>query len=107
MPYIDQKSRDRLNGSDPYANHARTVGELTYDLQQSLSRYIEDRWLSYQILAECLGALEGAKADLIERVVKPYEALKLAEKGDVWPESIINDIKPKPKQKPYWEVIRW
>jgi hypothetical protein len=44
--------------------------------------------LKYQTLAECLGALEGAKLDLIERVVKPYEAKKAEENGDVWPDSL-------------------
>jgi hypothetical protein len=66
-----------------------TAGELTYDLQQCLKRYLEDRGLGYQILAECLGSLEGAKLDLIERVVKPYEERKRAENGDVWPAELL------------------
>jgi hypothetical protein len=67
------------------------VGQLTYQLQQVLLTFIEDRELKYQTLAECLGALEGAKLDLIERVVKPYEAKKAEENGDVWPASLTSE----------------
>jgi hypothetical protein len=65
MPYIDQQTRDRLDGSDRHTNHPMTAGQLTYDLQQCLLRYVTDRGLGYQVLAECIGSLEGAKLDLI------------------------------------------
>ena len=67
-----------------------TAGELTYALQQVLKIYLEGTGLRYQHLAECLGALEGAKLDLTERMIKPYEARKLKENGDVWPESLLH-----------------
>jgi hypothetical protein len=84
MPYIDTESRRRLIvGNSVWPE---TVGELTYKLQQALLDYIQSHELTYQTLADCLGALEGAKADLIERVLKPYEAGKRTQNGDVWPD---------------------
>ena len=91
MPYIDEESKARLNGPGRGVglNHSQSAGQLTYDLQQCLCRYLQDKGLSYQILCECLGSLEGAKLDLIARVVKPYEAKKLQENGDVWPRQLL------------------
>lgn len=88
MPYIDPQTRDRLSDPDlpPRARLALNAGELTYQLQQVLLAYIKGHELKYQTLAECLGALEGAKLDLIERVVKPYEERKCEDNGDVWPD---------------------
>lgn len=88
MPYVDMKTRERLDGGGRN-NHPQNVGQLTYDLQRCLKRYQEDRGLSYQTLAECLGALEGAKCDLNERIVQPYENRKCEENGDVWPDDLI------------------
>lgn len=88
MPYVDQQTRERLEG-DPPNNHAITAGQLTYDIQQLLVIYLEDRGVSYQTMAECLGALEGAKADFANRVLTPYEERKRRDNGDVWPEEIL------------------
>lgn len=92
VPYVDTETRKRLNSTGKRTNHPQSVGQLTYDLQQRLKRYIDDRELSYQILAECLGALEGAKLDLTERVIKPYEARKCQTNGDVWPSSMTEPV---------------
>lgn len=96
MPYVEKKTRERLDGDSRGigANHPQNVGQLTYDLQQCLKRYLEDRGLSYQMIAECLGALEGAKCDLIERVAKPYEVRKREENGDVWPSELVGGVPP-------------
>lgn len=79
MPYIDKDGRVGVAQSGP-----TTVGELTYAFQQEISEYLAEQGLFYQSIAECLGALEGAKLDFIERVVKPYEERKRIENGDVW-----------------------
>ena len=84
-PYVDEHTRERLANKHSRTSGAQNAWQLTYNLQQELLRFIEGRGLSYQTLAECLGALEGAKLDLIERVIKPYEARKCEENGDVWP----------------------
>jgi hypothetical protein len=87
MPYIDASMKADLKS---FRLSIGRAGELTYLLQQELLEYIQARGLSYQTIAECLGALEGAKADLIERVVKPYEERKRHINGDVWPEELTN-----------------
>ena len=68
------------------------AGELTYKIQQLLKTYLEDRSLRYATLAECLGALEGAKIDLTDRVLLPYEKAKRIENGDVWPEQLVRHV---------------
>jgi len=81
MPYIENERRDQL---DVYGDIPHDAGELTFVLQVHLREYLEHNGLRYQQLAECLGALEGAKLDLIERVINPYEVKKREENGDVW-----------------------
>lgn len=84
MPYIKQELREFVRRQGPV-----TCGELTYFIQQALHDYISRNGSpSYQTLAECLGALEGAKLDLIERVVRPYEEAKREDNGDVWDDDV-------------------
>jgi hypothetical protein len=83
MPYIKQHQKARLNAGAA----AQNAGELTYQFQQTILRHIGEGELKYETLARVLGALEGAKLDFIERVVKPYEAKKQEENGDVWAKS--------------------
>jgi hypothetical protein len=87
MPYIDDPTKRYLDDGSNCRGRvpAQTAGQLTYKLQQELLHYIEDHGLTYETLAVCLGALESTKADLIERVLIPYEARKCAVNGDVWP----------------------
>ena len=89
MPYITDKQRRGIdNGWTP-----NDPGELTYAIQQVLAEYLDHRGLKYARLAECLGALEGTKLDLIERVVTPYEERKRAENGDVWPKALTDEVR--------------
>jgi hypothetical protein len=83
MPYV--KPNHRHASSVGSAAAASNPGDLTYQMQQLLKKYLERHGLRYQQIAECLGALEGAKLDFIERVVKSYEDKKREENGDVWP----------------------
>lgn len=86
MPYIAQEAQVEIdNGRSPWNS-----GELTYALQQVLKRYLKGTGLRYAHLAECLGALEGAKLDLIDRVIVPYEHKKREENSDVWPEELLS-----------------
>lgn len=89
MPYIDKQRRRMI---DQGLNLNTTPGDLTYQMQQLLQNYLEGNGLSYARLAECLGALEGAKLDFIERVVKPYEQQKLQKNGDVWPAELTESV---------------
>ena len=87
MPYVNQEARDRIDrGHCP-----ETVGELTYELQQLVQRYLLrlNRPLHYSDHAEVLAALKGCEADFIDRILLPYEATKAAENGDVWDARLI------------------
>ncbi len=80
MPYITKNRRDQIA-------RGLTVhgpGELTYQLQQVINDFLSDFGVEYRTIAECLGALEGCKADFIDQVLLPYEAKKRKENGTVW-----------------------
>jgi hypothetical protein len=81
MPYIPPQSRWRLNGDLPQPESA---GELNYILTKVVWEYIGDHGLSYATLNEVVGVLECAKAELLRRVVGPYEDEKITENGDVY-----------------------
>ena len=92
MPYIAEEERDEVG-----IRGAKTVGQLTYAITGELAVYLDNIYMNegtirYADLAECLAALEGAKLDLIERVVKPYERKKAKENGDVWGRSVIETV---------------
>ena len=89
MPYIDKTRRRHLDGrasylESPQPTSPQSVGELTYKLSMQLHHYLGDKGLSYQALAECLGALEGCKADFERRVLAPYEDEAIQRNGDIW-----------------------
>jgi hypothetical protein len=92
MPYISQEAKDGLE------HHiAQNVGELTYEVTSQLAMFLDERLgrtdeLHYEDLAVCLAALEGAKADFIERVLKPYERQKAIENFDVWGRGVIEYV---------------
>jgi len=80
MPYIPSERKADLVNETP-----KTVGELTFVLQREIQRYLMGRpEIRYADLAAVLGALEGAKADFIERILIPYEEKALERNGDVW-----------------------
>lgn len=87
MPYVKPEI---AAGLDAGLLQPTTAGELTYLLTKSVQAYLDyfqdsAAGYRYEQLAVCLGALEGAKADLIRRIVTPYEELAQSINGDVWP----------------------
>lgn len=91
MPYISSQRRRTIqkgmNGDGRGVvpgDGLLTPGELTYVLQQVVKNYITDRDLSYTTLVEAMGALEGCRADFVNRVLIPFEEGKRVENGDVW-----------------------
>jgi hypothetical protein len=80
MPYIKPEDRPRAS----YA--PATPGELNFAVSRLVVRYIDrlEIPLSYQIINDIIGALEGAKAEFYRRVVAPYEDKKAGENGDVY-----------------------
>lgn len=86
MPYILPNRRSAL---EPLGDPIETPGELTFVLTRVIQKYIgwsgqsEER-LSYLMITEILGALEGTKLEFYQRVVAPYEERKRKENGDVY-----------------------
>lgn len=67
------------------------VGELTWAIQDALRKYLLNcsaGSLGFSELAECIAALEAAKLDFYERIVRPYEESKRRDNGDVWDASL-------------------
>lgn len=92
MPYCTSEDKRRADLGD-----VRTVGQLTYKLQQECQQYLLDRMdeglcISYTLLAGVRAALIGALKDFEDRVVTPYEMCKAAENGDVWDERILKQV---------------
>jgi hypothetical protein len=85
MPYIKQEDRARLNTLTNLISDTQilTAGELNYLITYLTHTYINQGKLSYQVLNDAVGALEGAKLELYRRLVSPYEDRKIAENGDV------------------------
>ena len=80
MPYItDTQRRALAQGAAP--SHP---GELNYAITKLLVQYIDNHGLSYHVINDILGALEGAKLEFYRRVAVPCENLKLATNGDVY-----------------------
>jgi hypothetical protein len=82
MPYITEEARADLAAGHP----PRTTGELNYAITKLLNAYVRSNYgrLSYQLINDALGAVEGAKQEFYRRVAVPYEDAKMAENGDVY-----------------------
>ena len=80
MPYITRAQRDLLATGIPPSH----PGELNYAITKILVQYIDNHGLSYHVINDILGALEGAKLEFYRRVAVPYENSKLAINGDVY-----------------------
>ncbi len=81
MPYVPKQERRALvRGEMPMA----TPGHLNFMLTRLLRLYIRIHGLSYRTINDCLGALEGAKAEFYRRVAAPYEDEAIERNGDVW-----------------------
>lgn len=78
MPYIPLADRKRAQ------TFPTTAGELNYAISRLMALYIDTRGLSYQHISDCIGALEGAKDEFQQRVVRPYEDEKRAATGPVY-----------------------
>ena len=80
MPYITKIKRESIQNGNPIFS----AGELNYVFTKAIIDYIGQDKLSYQLINDVLGALEGAKLEFYRRVVVPYEQKKLEENGDVY-----------------------
>jgi hypothetical protein len=82
MPYITQDAR-----ADALENPV-TSGELNFAITTLIASYMDSKLMSYAMINDVLGALEGAKLEFYRRVVVPYENTKIDENGDVYPKAL-------------------
>lgn len=80
MPYIKPYERDYF---EPHGPAATTPGELNFQITCLIKKYLGDN-LSYSLINDVMGALEGAKLEFYRRVAAPYEDDKILENGDVY-----------------------
>jgi hypothetical protein len=82
VPYITNAERQLVASEG-----AQTPGQLNYELTMVVLRYMRSKGpaLRYATINDVLGALEGAKLEFYRRVASPYESIKAAENGDVYP----------------------
>lgn len=85
MPYLPVPEKTRLDeGGVPHRG-----GELNYLVTKLCVEYIEQNGLDYQAINDVLGALDGASKEFYRRVAVPYEEVKCAGNGDVYPQGIV------------------
>jgi hypothetical protein len=83
MPYIKLNEREHL---DFYPTpKPTTAGALNYVITQTCLRYFDQNGGRYQQINDIIGALECAKLEFYRRLAAPYEDIKIAENGDVYP----------------------
>jgi len=86
MPYVKEHLREILT---PEVSAPITEpGELNYAITQLCLQYVAENGLSYSTINDILGACTGARDEFYRRVAAPYEDKKIAENGDVYPDSM-------------------
>lgn len=84
MPYITQARRDAMANYTCDGERPITAGELNYTITKLIIEYITHEGLSYQVINDIVGALEGAKLEFYRRIAVPYEDEKREANGDVY-----------------------
>lgn len=84
MPYIKQSRRTELDAKysgllEEAGNF--TDGELNYIISNLLNKHIEKKGKNYSACNSIVGILECAKMEFYNRLVTPYENIKIAENG--------------------------
>jgi hypothetical protein len=89
MPYIRQNRRkeiDSLYNGLLEVVGGLTHGDLNYIISNLLNRYIEKKEKTYSTYNSVIGILECAKLELYNRLVTPYENIKIVENGGLYKE---------------------
>lgn len=89
MPYIDHKSRKRIDtlyfhNDDESPGLILNPGELNYCITKILNDYMYSKGLSYSTINDVVGVLECAKQEFYRRVASTYEDEKIQSNGDVY-----------------------
>ncbi len=104
MPYIKPSSRESLNPAieqlrqalvslqlDDFEDSNNTEGNLNYIITKLLVDTYTDP-ISYANINDAMGVLSSAKAEFYRRCAVPYENSKIMQNGDVYPNTIQQEI---------------
>lgn len=80
MPYIKKIGRKQLQTR---VQRPQNAGELNFLITDIVGEYLLEHGKSYQTFNDILGALEGAKLEMVRRQLNPYEDAKIKENGDI------------------------
>jgi hypothetical protein len=89
MPYIKQVRRkdiDSLYSGLLEIAGGLTHGDLNYIISNLLNRHIEKKEKTYATYNAMIGILECAKMEFYNRLVTPYENIKIVENGSLYKE---------------------
>lgn len=81
MPYLEPSVKKMLEFG---TIEPSTPGHLNYIFTEIILDYIELHGLSYQVINDVVGALEGCKLEFYRRVAVDYESQKAKSNGDVY-----------------------
>ena len=68
MPYLNPADAEQARDIGP-----RTGAELNYLICELIADYLQATEVRYANMAEVIGALEGAKYEVLRRIMGPYE----------------------------------
>ena len=82
MPYINNDRRI-VESTEFKDLPTDCAGDLNYLFTKIAHRYLKKKGIRYQYFNDVVGALEGAKLELVRRFVNPYEDEGIERNGDV------------------------
>lgn len=82
MPYIEKYKRDGLT---PYHVPIMDAGDLNFAITKMCLAFLEQTGTRYSSINAIVGVLECAKLEFYRRLAAPYEDVKKATNGDVYP----------------------
>ena len=80
MPHITEEERQYTDHHGP-----DNAGQLAYVLTKVLLFYVKKKGISTKAFAEVMGALEYAKHEWYEKMIRPFEEIKEKENGGIYP----------------------
>jgi hypothetical protein len=77
MPYVTKERAEELDNG----RQAETSGDLAYVLAAAVGDYFNHNGLQWLTISNVIGALEGVKSEVQDRIQRPYEDVNLVRGG--------------------------
>ncbi len=81
MPYVELKQRKRITNA---ASPPETPGELNFAISYVCREYMRKKQKRYSTFNDIIGALECAKIEFYDRIVREYENRAIIRNGDIY-----------------------